>query len=315
MADAVVVRPFEPDDLRGVVAVLERTMVADPISSDTFQRKVLLDQNFDARGALVAADGASVVGFALGMVRRFQLEDSPPDFDRSWITLIGVDQSYRRRGIGTRLVRDLESFFRERECKTTWVSSYAPNYFIPGVDVHAYAGALEFFKHLGYSELIRPLSMDANLVHLRKPEWLIEKEAALAGKVVIEVFRPELIGPLMDFMKSEFPGDWQRFAREAMVRITLGEFRPDNLWIAHENGRVIGFCQHDNQGRFGPFGVTSTERGRGVGAALLFRCLRAMAEKGLHNAWFLWTDDVVAKLYAEMGFTETRRFALLRKGL
>ena len=297
------------------MALLNRCLTADPITSETFQRKVLLDQNFDQRGALVALGGSRVVGFALGLVRRFKLEDAPPDFDRSWITLIGVEAGYRRRGIGRRLVEGLEEWFRSNDCKTTFVSSYAPNYFTPGVDVNAYPEALEFFKSLGFVEVYRPLSMDASLVHLTTPDWVNEKEALLEGKVTIEPFRPELILPLLEWMRVEFVGDWQRFAREAMAKITTGEFRPDNVWIAHENGKVVGYCQHDNACRFGPFGVSASERGRGIGAVLLFKCLHAMRAKGLHNAWFLWTDDKVAKLYAEAGFTESRRFALLRKEL
>jgi len=313
MGDDVAVRPHEPGDIDAVVALLNCCLTADPITSETFQRKVLLDQNFDPRGALLAVDGDRVVGFALGLVRRVKIEDQAPDFDRSWITLIGVDANERRRGIGRRLVSELEDYFRASHCKLTFVSSYAPNYFVPGVDVNAYPEALEFFKSLGYAEVYRPLSMDANLVHLVTPDWVKDKEAALEGKVTIEPFRPELILPLLDWMRVEFPGDWQRFAREAMTKITLGEFRPDNLWIAHENGRAVGYCQHDNACRFGPFGVSANERGRGIGAILLFKCLHAMRAKGLHNAWFLWTDDKVAKLYAEAGFTESRRFAVMKK--
>lgn len=315
MKDQVMIRPFEPDDVGAVVPLLNRCLTADPIASEVFQRKVLLDQNFDPRGALVALAGDEMVGFALGMVRRFKLEDGALDFDRSWITLIGVDENHRRQGIATRLVSMLEEFFKQNECRMTFVSSYAPGYFIPGVDVNAYPEALGFFGAVGFEEVYRPLSMDANLVHLETPGWVAEKEAALEGKVTVEAFRPELILPLMDFVKSEFAGDWQRFAREAMTKITTGEFRPDSLWIAHEDGRAIGYCQHDNACRFGPFGVAASERGRGVGAVLLFKCLHAMAAKGLHNAWFLWTDDKVAKLYSTAGFTESRRFALLRKQL
>lgn len=315
MNTSVTIRPYLPDDIHAVIGLLNRCLIEDPITSDTFQRKVLLDQNFDTRGALLALAGDKVVGFALGMVRRFQLEDSAPDFDRSWITLIAVDEGFRGQGIGARLISRLEDYFRSRECKFTFVSSYAPNYFVPGVDVNAYPKALEFFKAQGYAEVIRPLSMDVNLVDLSTPQWVNEKEAALVGKVVFEPYRPELILPLLDWMKREFPGDWQRFAREAMTKITLGEFRPDNVWIAHENGQVVGYCQHDNACRFGPFGVSANERGRGIGAILLFRCLHAMRAKGLHNAWFLWTDDKVAKLYSEAGFAESRRFALMKKAL
>lgn len=309
------IRPYEPGDIHAVVDLINRCLTRDPMTSETFQRKVLLDPNFDTRGALVALVGEEFVGFALGIVRTYPNEDSAPDFDRSWITLIAVDEPYRRQGIGAALVRELESYFRARECKLTLISPYAPNYFIPGVDVNAYPEALAFFKAMGYEEVYRPLAMDANLVHLITPDWVREKEAALKGKVIFEPYRPELLLSLLQWAKAEFPGDWQRFIRNAVTRITTGEFRPDNLWIAHENGKVVGYCQHDNACRFGPFGVSASERGRGIGAILLFRCLHSMRAKGLHNAWFMWTDDKVAKLYAEAGFIESRRFAVLRKSL
>ncbi len=315
MSTQITVRPYEPGDIHQVVDLLNRCLTEDPITSETFQRKVLLDPNYNAQGTLLALAGEKLVGFALGMVRTYRIEDSAPDFDRSWITLIGVDEGFRRQGIATRLVSELERYFRSRECRMTFVSSYAPNYFIPGVDVNAYPEAMAFFRSVGFEEVYRPLSMDANLVHVPWPEWVKDKEKALEGKVTIEPYRPELIQPLLEWMRVEFPGDWQRFAREAMTRITLGQFRPDNVWIAHENGKVVGYCQHDNECRFGPFGVSASERGRGIGIILLLKCLRAMQAKGLHNAWFLWTDDKVAKLYAEAGFAESRRFALLKKML
>jgi N-acetylglutamate synthase-like GNAT family acetyltransferase len=99
-----------------------------------------------------------------------------------------------------------------------------------------------------------------------------------------------------------------------MARITQGTFAPDQLFAAMEKGRCIGFCQHDGE-RFGPFGVEASQRGRGIGAVLLFRCLHGMRAKGLHNAWFLWTDDKVARLYSQAGFRETRRYALMRREL
>jgi len=316
MSSQVSIRSYEPVDIWDVLGVLNRSLTADPVTSETFQRKVLLDINYDPRGTLVACADGRIVGFALGLVRRHKIEDSAPGFDRSWITLLGVDEAYRRQGVATRLVGKLEEYFKACKCTATWVSSYAPNYFTPGVDVAEYPAALEFFARMGFAEIDRPLAMDADLVHLETPEWIREKERKLVEDgVTVEVYRPELIRPLLDFMRTEFAGDWQRFAREAMTRITTGEFHPTNLWIAHENGRVLGFAQHDNVCRFGPFGVAANERGRGIGAVLLLKVLHAMRAKGMHNAWFLWTGDKVAKLYAAAGFVETRRFAVLKKQL
>lgn len=311
------IRSYQPEDFREVLSLLDRCLTEDPINSEYFQRKVLLDQNYDPRGTLVACADGRIVGFVLGLVRRHKIEDSAPDFDRSWITILAVDEDYRRQGIATRLVQAVEAyFFKDSKCSATWVASYAPNYFIPGVDVAAYPEALEFFKKAGWKEVYRPLAMDADLVHLKTPEWVLGKEKKLIEDgVVFETYRPELIQPLMDFMLAEFPGDWQRYARDAMLRITTGEYQPSNLWIAHLRGKVLGFVQHDNVCRFGPFGVAVNERGRGLGAVLLLKVMHVMRGKGMHNAWFLWTGDDVAKLYAAAGFVETRRFAVLKKQL
>lgn len=311
------IRSYQPADYVEVVSLLNRCLTSDPIPGEIFQRKVLLDQNYNPKGTLVAVADGRIAGFALGMCRYHKIEDSAPDFDRSWITLFAVDEAYRRQGIGTALIAKLEEYFKANKCTSTWIASYAPNYFVPGVDIAAYPGALEFFKKMGWSEVYRPLAMDADLVHLETPEWIKEKERKLIEEdgVVFETYRPELIQPVMDFMLAEFPGDWQRFARDAMARITTGEYHPSNFWVAHHRGKVLGFVQHDNVCRFGPFGVASSERGRGLGAVLLLKVMHAMRGKGMHNAWFLWTDDKVAQLYGAAGFVETRRFAVLKKAL
>ncbi|MEN6520292.1 MAG: GNAT family N-acetyltransferase [Armatimonadota bacterium] len=309
------IRPFEPSDLEAVAALLEKTLVADRIPSGLFQRKVLLDPNFDSNGALVAVEDGEVAGFVLGIVRKLPIEDQIPDFDRSWITLIAVDPSHQGNGIGMELLRCLEPYLKEKRSTSVWVSPYAPNYFTPGVDVNAYPGAVGFFKKNGFEEVYRPLSMDASLPGLKTPEWVSEKEQQLAkAGVSVEQFNPGHILPLLEFVRAEFAGDWQRYVRETMSRVSSDRDFPNSLWIAAEKDRVLGFAQHEGE-RFGPFGVAVKERGRGIGAVLLFRCLYAMRDKGLHNAWFMWTDDKAAKLYQQAGFVESRRYVVMRKAL
>ncbi|HET6455152.1 MAG TPA: GNAT family N-acetyltransferase, partial [Armatimonadota bacterium] len=62
----VTISPFQAGDIEGVVGMLNRVLTRDPITSEIFQRKVLLDLSFDPQGAPVARDGDKVVGFMLG---------------------------------------------------------------------------------------------------------------------------------------------------------------------------------------------------------------------------------------------------------
>jgi mycothiol synthase len=310
----IAIRPFEPNDLEPVVALLKETLAADPMTSEVFQRKVLLDPNFEPAGALVAEENG-IVGFALGIMRKLPIENQVPDFDRGWITLIAVAPEKQRQGIGSELLGRMHAYHETGNVKSVWVSPYAPNYFAPGVDVNAYTGAVGFFKKNGFVEAYRPLSMDASLLGLKTPDWVSQKERVLKPDgVKVEQFEPHMTLPLLAFMKKEFPGDWQRYIRESLTAITQGRFRRDQVWVARNGDKVLGFAQHEAE-RFGPFGVAPSERGRGIGAVLLFKCLEAMRDNGLHNAWFLWTDDKTARLYKEAGFSETRRYVVMKKVL
>lgn len=87
------------------------------------------------------------------------------------------------------------------------------------------------------------------------------------------------------------PWDRQRYRR--FVEETFGELwaveadlayrqSPITAFLAEREGRIVGFAAYEctRRGFFGPTGVVESERGRGIGAALLFRCLESMREMG-----------------------------------
>lgn len=306
---------YQPDDLHAVLGVLAATLPRDPISAERFTRQVLLDPNFRSEGALVARHAGTVTGFCLAIARRVALENAPPDGDRGYLTLLGVAPGFQRQGTGSRLLQAAEQFLREEDRRVVLVSPYAPGYFMPGVDVEAYAGGLHFFREHGYGEVGRPLAMEAPLWDWQLPAWVVERAARLQDEgVIVESYRPELTLPLLAFTQAEFPGDWVRVVRETMARILSGE-SPKRLILAHAEGRVLAFVHHENE-RFGPIGVAAGERGRGLGQVLQFAALQAMREAGCRVAWFLWSNDSTARrLYDSAGFREVRRFALLKKEL
>jgi predicted N-acetyltransferase YhbS len=86
---------------------------------------------------------------------------------------------------------------------------------------------------------------------------------------------------------------WDRARYRAFVEGTFGELwtveadlayrqSPITAYVAERDGALIGFAAYEctRRGFFGPTGVKPEERGQGVGAALLLRCLESMREMG-----------------------------------
>src|SRR5690348_316984 len=304
---------FAAADLAGVMGLISEILPNEGINHRKFVRQVLLDPNFRREGMTIARHGEMVIGFMLALARQVPLENAPSDAERGYITLFGVSPGYQRQGVASQMLERAEAYLKSQGRKLVMVSSYAPGYFIPGVDVNAYPAALSFLEKHGYSEVYRPLAMETSLWSLETPAFVREKRRALEGDgVSIEAYRYELTLPLLEFTAKEFPGDWVRVVRETISRITLGD-ASTRLVIAHRMGVVIGFSHHDAE-RFGPIGVAASERGKGLGHVLMFETLEAQKRAGFRAAWFLWSDDKTAqRLYNVAGFKEVRRFALMRK--
>lgn len=84
-------------------------------------------------------------------------------------------------------------------------------------------------------------------------------------------------GPLRAFVKEHFGDNW---ASEA--DFAFGNGHPITGFVAVERGAIVGFAVYESsrRGFFGPTGVREDLRGKGAGAALLFRCLEGMREMG-----------------------------------
>jgi GNAT superfamily N-acetyltransferase len=315
MQELVSIHPLQPSYLEEVSRLLASELHADFISPWTLVHKVLLDKNFSPESTLVAKVGNRIVGFMHGISEHHPPESAELDAKHGWITLMAVDHHYQRQGIGGKLLERIIAYLKRQKVKSVWVSTYAPNYFWPGVDEAAYPAAIAFLKKHDFEIVTRPLAMEACLSNFSIPADILSWEEALASQGVrICPIKPEYVPGLLDFIEREFGSDWQRLARESVIEICKDQLSPSNMFIAIANEKCVGFCRHEGE-RFGPLGVTQQERGKGIGSILLFRCLEAMKAKGFSKAWMMWTNDRTAKFYAKAGFQETRRFSVMKRDL
>ena len=69
--------------------------------------------------------------------------------------------------------------------------------------------------------------------------------------------------------------------------------RPSTLFIAQRDNSLLGFCCYDATARgfVGPIGVLDSDRGKGIGAALLLACLHDMRTMGYGYAVAGWVGE------------------------
>lgn len=312
---SITIRTYRGADEAALVDLWNVAMTHDPIDAATFRTRVLLDANFRADGLLVAEGKGALVGFMLAIMRQVPLFLQGLEPERGWITAFGVHPDYRRQGIGQRLFAAALAGYVAAGRRQIEIAPYTPNYFIPGVDVDAYAPALAFLEKLGWQVASTPISMRAELTGYQVQQEVVELEASLANDgIEIRPAGAADLPALMPFIATTFGWDWYRFAQEVL----LAQFGPgaDDICflVAVQGERIVGYCQQRRE-RFGPFGVDPAWRGQGIGRVLLARCLAAMRAKGFHCAWFLWTGRDAARLYEREGFRTVRRFAVMRFAL
>jgi GNAT superfamily N-acetyltransferase len=77
----------------------------------------------------------------------------------------------------------------------------------------------------------------------------------------------------------------------------------------------VGYCQWEDDGHFGPFGVDASTRGLGVGAMLFLEACRRLKQCGAREVWFNWADPDAARFYRRLGLSPVRTFEVMRKEL
>jgi mycothiol synthase len=313
------IRDYRGGDEAAIVRAWNRSLPQDPISPEVFRARVLLDPSFRPEDARVAWQGDELIGFALAVARRLPLAGSELESEQGWITVFFVTPEQRNRGIGCALLESAEKRLAGLGRARVDFSSYAPNYFLPGVDPVAYPEGLALLEKRGYRVLYSPVAMDRSIVGYSYPDQvaMLELEREQEG-YRFEPLSDPFVAETIRFAADRFNADWGRALREALLKgIPLNRV----LICLAPGGGVVGFCLFGGydglSDRFGPFGVDESQRGKGLGKVLLHRCMHAMRQEGIHNLWFLWTGETspAGQLYLKAGFTVTRKFHVMRREL
>lgn len=312
-------RHYRSGDEQDIVALWNTSLRKDPITQKRFRNLVLLDANFDPAGLRIACAGDLLIGCCYAIRRQLPMHGTELEPDNGWIPWLFVSPSYRKQGVGSRLLQEATEFLKEKNRKNVFFSSYAPNYILPGMDEAAYPEGYQFLLKHGFAIQYSPVAMDYSLVGYEIPSDVkaLKQQRIDEGYTFGFALDKDLV-ELIQFAAAAFNPDWGRAIREGILQgMPLTQ-----ILVARDKEQVlVGFCLYGGyegvRERFGPFGVDPKRQGTGLGKILLYDCLAAKRAEGLHGSWFLWTGETspAGRLYKRVGFKVSRQFHVMRKSL
>lgn len=121
-----------------------------------------------------------------------------------------------------------------------------------------------------------------------EPERELIDALAADGVKLKRVLSPDR-KKVIDFVRENFSEGWASETEAAFAN------NPITCYVAVKDKKIVGFACYDAtaKGYFGPTGVLDSERGKGIGKALLNQCLLAMWQDGYGYAIIGWTDEAV----------------------
>jgi len=201
----------------------------------------------------IARDAGNPVGFALAYVL-------PSTRERFAMIRIGVLESHRRQGIGSRLLELAIPAVRAYapECAELSISAWVPN------DAAAGFAARYGLTHARYFWLMeRPRGATPELELPAGMELRLFDGSEHALRDWNQVYNASFARHY-HFVRSSVE-DTRQFAARP-------EFRRDGLVLAYRDGRCVGFCRNelfDHRGEIGVLGTAPEARRIGLGRALL----------------------------------------------
>jgi beta-N-acetylhexosaminidase len=286
-----------------------------PISIDHLQQVLSASdtQHFVAR-----AHNDDLIGFVATSQSQRQNER------KGHILLLLVAPSYQRRGIGTALHDAALQHLHAAGLRSVQLGGLSPRFWC-GVPTDL-PTAQTFFQVSGwsFSETVYDLVQD--LHHYTTPSAIYERTAA--EQIAIEPASPLDEPAILAFEQLHFPnwlphyklaaslGDHQDLlvARDqrdnGIVGTTLlynAQSHPDRAHVIWQS--VLG----DDLGALAAVGVASSERGRGIGIALVARASDLLKQRGARNCYIDWV--VLTDFYARLGYYPWRSYLMSQRDL
>jgi GNAT superfamily N-acetyltransferase len=307
------IREYQGGDAEKLCDLWNLCLPQDQINLDNFYYRIIYDVNFDPGKLLIAEEDSEFLGFIYAVKRRVPDEVAGMEPEQGWIAAMGTKPARCGQGIGKALLARGEEELIKEGAKRIDVGPYTTNYICPGVDKENYASGVRFFTGNGYVEEHRSCSMHMNLRGFKIPDRYIEKKKALADLGYrFKAFEPRDAPDLFAFLRENFI-QWLPDVRRSIL---AGRAEKTLILARDKQEKTAGFVLRAMDGtaeRFGPFGITPSLQGIGLGSVLFHEMIENMITSRIFYTYFLWGDGRNPEIYGSWGMKAYRTYAMLHR--
>lgn len=264
-----------------------------------------------------------IIGFASGSYKLDGLQ--------GYITIILVKAGYRRQGLGSLLLRQLEEQLKQaldgrlRQFEVMFFNPVTLNWIVPGTDHHDHPNSpgvdvacdgYVFLKNFGYRDIVYQNSFYLPLADYTLPADIQTRVEQLARQDIhithYDPVRHSGLHELFDDLGNE---PW----REIVMANCSPGGKGDPLIIVEHGNRVCGFTgpisvQPSGRGYFAGIGVHSAYRNRGAGKALFsVLCMELKGIGARFMTLFTGETNPARNIYEAAGFKIVKTWADMRK--
>lgn len=312
----MILRNFCGNDVNLIPPLWKRNQPYLVMSRELFLRKIVLEDNFNPLGFFVAEENGNALGFVYAVYRVMPYcRELQPEQDAGWIAGFSVFDKTRFMEIGTALLNAAETYLSKLGRRTV-STAFLPNYFAQGIAADVCPEYVELFNGAGYaSSESCALSLDLS-GYIEDPSLMLKREQLATEGISVGALRPEQIYSLF-YQSSLYSGhSWSVEIRSRLESYDYGRIR-----IASKGEKILGVAPFgdpgSDMGRFGPFVVDASVRGRGIGTVLFADCLAEMKRRNIPRAWMQWVHEggTAFRLYSRFGFKKEHTFLTFQKVL
>lgn len=281
-----------------------------PLADDVFIENVV---NYKEKKIIGAYNNNELVGFMIG--KKFTLEILPTYKNLGFISLFYVVKSFRKQGIGSQLLTQIEDYLNDKEIIHI---GRDVNCFFPGLPCDFDNLTDNWLEKRGYNagkythDLINRNSKKYNLRNTKyqfKVCTLLEKDQ------------------LIEFMKKEFDGRWYYEVYDYFANGGDGS----EYVIALDGNKVIAFSRvndrkfkqykynvtwykcFSNLGGIGPLGVDKSYRGQNLGYDIVAYAINILKLRGINEIIIDWTGLI--DFYQQFEFTVWKCYKYMSKNV